>query len=76
MNTVNDGGPAFPNVPSDPGYSQWDKGMSLRAWLAGKALAGILANPNVNPLEHGNKQVAELSVFFADATLAALETPK
>lgn len=43
MNTVNDGGPAFPNVPSDPGYSQWDRGMSLRDWFAGQALAGLAA---------------------------------
>ena len=33
-NHINDGGPAFPNVPSDPGYSQWEQGMTLRDWFA------------------------------------------
>ena len=37
MSAQNDGGPAFPNVPSDPGYTLWDRGMSLRMWLAAHA---------------------------------------
>lgn len=35
-----DGGPAFPRCG---GYA--DRGMSLRQWLAGQALAGLCANP-------------------------------
>ena len=42
---MNTGGPAFPSVPSDPGYSQWDQGMTLLDWYAGQALAGLLASP-------------------------------
>ena len=38
---MNTGGPAFPNVPFDPGYSQWDQGMTLLDWYAGQALAGF-----------------------------------
>jgi hypothetical protein len=31
---IEDGGPAFPNVPSDPGYTIWDTGMTLRQYAA------------------------------------------
>ena len=34
------GGPAFPNVPSDPQYEEWDRGMDLRDYLAAKAMQG------------------------------------
>ncbi len=40
---INDGGPAFPNVPSDPGYTQWDTGMTLRDYFAAAALQGSIA---------------------------------
>lgn len=44
MSTPNDGGPAFPNVPSDPGYTKWDQGMTLRDWFAGQIVAGMAAS--------------------------------
>lgn len=44
MNTVNDGGPAFP-VTASTGYPRdgvyCRDGMSLRDWFAGQALVGI-----------------------------------
>ncbi len=33
-NQINDGGPAFPNVPPDSQYSKWDMGMTLRDYFA------------------------------------------
>ncbi len=42
-NQINDGGPAFPNVPPDSQYSDWDKGMTLRDFFAAAALQGLLA---------------------------------
>ncbi|WP_241624226.1 hypothetical protein [Rosenbergiella epipactidis] len=41
------GGPAFPNVPSDPQYEEWDEGMDLRDYLAAKAMQGDLASQNL-----------------------------
>ena len=47
-NKINDGGPAFP-VPSvgtgDPrdGMTRGSDGMSVRTWLAGQAMSGILS---------------------------------
>lgn len=38
---INNGGPAFPNVPSDLQYQSWDESMSLRDWFAGQALSNL-----------------------------------
>ncbi|CAB5220314.1 hypothetical protein UFOVP233_45 [uncultured Caudovirales phage] len=37
MSEIYDGGPAFPRVPTD--YSDGSRGMTLRDWFAGQALA-------------------------------------
>lgn len=39
MEKINDGGPAFPNVPEGAGSSRadWDMGMTLRDYFAAKA---------------------------------------
>jgi hypothetical protein len=73
---INDGGPAFPNVPSDPGYTKWDEGMSLRDWFAGQALAGMAASrfwaENVQANRPGClKLVAQSAYDMADAMLKA-----
>ena len=39
---INDGGPAFPNVPHDSQYSKWDMGMTLRDYFAGKAIEALI----------------------------------
>ena len=65
----NDGGPAFPaaNPYTTPG------GMSLRAWLTGMALQGILAS---SIKQHPNA-TAEDALVQADAALDWLEgSPK
>jgi len=42
VNSINDGGPAFP-VPTDP-LNPGTNGMSLRDWFAGMAMQGMLSN--------------------------------
>lgn len=80
--STNDGGPAFP-VPFvyDPDRGECGAyvdgkdadaptGMSLRDWLTGQALAGMLAYPNGT----GNAaHYAKCAVEMADATIAALK---
>jgi hypothetical protein len=67
-NQINDGGPAFPNVPPDSQYSDWDKGMTLRDYFAAAAL------PEVDKRSHGTTDdVARECYQLADAMLKARE---
>jgi hypothetical protein len=67
-NKINDGGPAFPNVPPDSQYSDWDKGMTLRDYFAAAAL------PEVDKRSHGTTDdVARECYQLADAMLKARE---
>lgn len=61
MDQTNDGGPAF------PGETWGSKGMSLRDYFAGQALAGMLANPE---LPTDAEYIAKWSYLNADAMLA------
>jgi hypothetical protein len=78
---INNGGPAFPTVVTDPPSAMHGRehpetysicGMSLRDWFAGQALVGWLAadaNPNsagISPPE----STAENAYKYADAMLA------
>lgn len=66
-----DGGPAFPRAQAEgwPGdYVQ--HGMSTRTWLAGQALAGLLASGDRDGV--GYVAVACEARDIADATLRAL----
>ena len=64
----NNGGPAFPNVPSDPQYQSWDEGMSLRDWFAGQAIASV----SFSTMQRSSiKEIAEHSYALADAMLEA-----
>jgi hypothetical protein len=65
--------PAFPHT--NPNYDgNWDKrthieGMSLRDYFAAKALAGLLADPNVNtPI---TASISAACYRYADAMLEA-----
>ena len=81
---TNDGGPAFPAGEIDKTTS----GMSLRAWLAGKALEGLLAegaDPDVRcgfieiAKKHDQTEaaiVAQMACGLADAVIAELEKGK
>lgn len=66
---MNDGGPAFP-VP----YSTTQDGMSLRDWLAGQALQGILASGYAKVAGLPMFALAQDAVAAADATMQALRT--
>ncbi len=83
MSKINDGGPAFPR-PSGPeprvdSYHECFEGMSLRAWLAGIAMQGILQS--CEPMKYGvtgeeSESVAESALMCADALIAELEKDK
>jgi hypothetical protein len=72
MNTINDGGPAFP-VPDSHypnGQVQYGcNGMSLRAYFAGQALNGMLSDPNC---AEGYASAAIHAAAYADALIAEL----
>jgi hypothetical protein len=54
-----DGGPAFPTGRTTPDGQGWEKGLSLRQWYAGKALA----NPT---LCTGQAAEWQLKAWFGD----------
>lgn len=71
---INDGGPAFPIPPvgtGDPrdGMSCGCAGMSLRAYLAGQAIAGLALQTS------NDNATADWAVNLADAIIARLEKP-
>lgn len=69
------GGPAFPNVPDGDGdkWADWDKGMSLRDYIATKAMQGAIANNMFSDAgsDHEIEWVVKLSYKYADAMLKA-----
>ena len=67
-NQINDGGPAFPNVPPDSQYSDWDKGMTLRDYFAAAALQSM----NIDG-KFSAKTYASDAYKMADAMLKARE---
>ena len=73
-NRVNDGGPAFPchTNPLPGKLANAPQGMSLRAWMAGQALAGLLANEHVWE-EIPATKIAAYAISQADALIAELE---
>lgn len=65
--SINDGGPAFPSERVNE-YSTPKRGMSLRDWFAGQALAGLLADSNAK----GTKSEYVKDAYgIADTMLAA-----
>lgn len=69
---MNDGGQAFPHGnPTDGG----DIGMTLRDWLAGQALNGMNANPDLmdyitaGKLDNLARDLAKVAYIQADAML-------
>ena len=74
-NPRRDGGPAFPrdwkwNVDSSV-EQRGATGMTLRAWLAGQALAGIMANPGCGRM--APETVARQAAGRADTPVEALD---
>ncbi len=64
-----EGGPAFSYATGDPdhGGDIWP-GMTLRDWFAGQALAGIMANLNVDCIP--DSRVYQAAYKHADGMLA------
>ncbi len=70
MTTINDGGPAFPmSYDNSLAYTYPShKGMTLRDWFAGQALAGLLSQSHYWPphkaadeaIEHANALIERL----------------
>ena len=75
-NKQKDGGSAFPMIEGardgqGQNYYFSVGGMTLRDWFAGQALAGILANPEIDiPAD----DTAEIVYRYADAMIAERET--
>jgi hypothetical protein len=62
MSTIDDGGAAFPHVPVNTETPSKYRGMSLRDYFAGQALAGLATT-------YGARTAAELAYEMADAAL-------
>jgi hypothetical protein len=74
MKTTNDGGPAFPR-PESRGTSgaitlHGQNGMTLRDYLAGQALVGLMSDQTIKAMPD---DFAESAYLAADAMLAARE---
>lgn len=74
MDKINDGGPAFPNVPDGAAdkWDSWDMGMTLRDYFSAKAMQGLITSRH--PDHHGQDGPAQLAYdayLIADAMLAA-----
>lgn len=65
---INDGGPAFPNVPPDSQYSKWDMGMTLRDYFAAAALQSMTITGQYTFADYAND-----AYQLADAMLKARE---
>jgi hypothetical protein len=81
MDKMKDGGPAFPGVTGSPGsVGTWlasHPGMTLRDWLAGQVVTGLLAGqwrskPGVSAREDAEGFAAN-AYAIADAMLSARE---
>ncbi|HDL7021929.1 TPA: hypothetical protein PXM49_001517 [Yersinia enterocolitica] len=64
---IKTGGPAFPNVPSDIRYEEWDEGMTLRDYFAVRAMQSIPLALNKDE----QSVVAQASYEMADAMIKA-----
>lgn len=77
MNKINDGGPAFPNVPEGAGsrWADWDMGMTLRDYFAAKALPVVASGSHESGSDFLNVKnyasAAADAYRMADAMLAA-----
>jgi hypothetical protein len=72
---INDGGPAFARAAGPHGLSQSQNGMSLRDYLAGQAVIGLIGGRNWSEVKGGDdaviKQWAVSAYLVADAMIAA-----
>lgn len=71
MTTKQTGGPAFPLAVNKTDH-RYTHGMSLRDWFAGQALAGLLANPEIDNIDENaslEDSLANAAYITADAML-------
>ena len=66
MNTIKDGGAAFPRSGNDDCTSEL--GMTLRDYFAGQALAGMMARKDSDGWT--NREVADDCYLYAESMLA------
>lgn len=89
MNAINYGGPAFPTTATATTVSKREDGasvltnygsnagMSLRVWLAGKALQGWAAGRNHSMTESSDHDaVAQACLRYSDAIIRAAQEVK
>mgnify|MGYP000311273460 CR=1 FL=1 len=72
MNTINDGGPAFPLQSIGPDFAPGYAGMSLRDYFALAALPAciqVCARDSLNPGQTMEQRFAETAWAIADAML-------
>lgn len=73
MSNINNGGPAFPLTVEEEGcLTQVHTGMSLRTYIACKALPGLLAGAYNESCQHNLSEVPKEAVAIADALIAEL----
>ena len=74
---TNDGGPAFPSeqgcTPDGLWNQTFERGMSLRDWIAGQIAAGMAAHSGTSGISYGPGEIAGRSYEVADALLKARE---
>jgi hypothetical protein len=71
MDKIYDGGPAFPTTAPLEHWGDPNRGMLLRDWFAGQALAGLLAGRWSS--DDSVRDAAEVAYMAADAMLATRE---
>lgn len=82
MSATNDGGPAFPHKRQIRSHGEvidheMESGMTLRVWLAGKALQGWAAGRNHSMTESSDHDtVAKACLQYADAIIRAAQEVK
>lgn len=68
--SINTGGPAFPQVSTNPDGDLYQPGMTLRDYFAAKAMQGMMADGQVMKLV-GDLDLAKTAYEMADAMLKA-----
>ena len=71
MNTIEDGGPAFPLQSIGPEFAPGYAGMPLRDYFAAKAMQGLLAQSCGTAFGSDPIHGAQYAYQMADAMLAA-----